>query len=1242
MSAAAQQFERLSDALRPLSAHSEELHRRCVAFAQDGTDPMVLQDLRGAHAPRLWELMGRPGSAEIWWWPDDAIERELKKVGVKVEARAELRHRYYATRPSAEEVVRYARLVSALVDDVERRAPGVPLWLTMLLNDVAYTAVEPISDEDDLADVLPEEVMDLLGDRVQIPTSQPVSNARSLARVLPGWDASFVVELLIADGHARGDAELLALLAMVQKPTPDFRYDELGPGDLPGVMELLVRRGLSAKEAATLGAKTRIWLMEQASNRPKVGRALAETVAELTVDAAKGPRRAALQAFQSLPADVRAEAIAPVLARVAPRRAEDLVELLARLPGGPELLADAVAQGSKIDPLREKAGQRREVIDAQPIPEQLELPPYEIPEDVPAGDEVVAGLRAAVAREIAEWEAPPERSEHGWLMMFGKKEYRKEKKKALAQARRISETDLEDVMRAANGERTGSRVFKTYGLSWIAEAAPSLTIIHLLRLELLDPRPGLLYVSGRDSGPEDLRAREHLIRLVGGHADQIGAKGVSVEDFAEHALWRSELVSWPWFAGHLEILERWLMGDTNDVANGLRVLGWFPSLPPSLLPLIAGVALSESRINRPVAQHLLGDHPAALGLALQGLADGKGEVRAAAAAWLARQNTPEGVEPLRAALTTEKRPAVQAALLTALEALGDDISVHLAPDTLHGEAVRGLKAKLPASMSWLSLDLLPTVRWSNGTPADPLVLRWWFVLAVKVRNPDGSGLFDRYLSLLHPDDAADVGRFALRAWIARDTQHPDEADSHAYADAEGTLWWKGVQQHARDLRKVSGIDPDALREAEADADRPLEQFVARAFREHQATYVGSAIADKGLLAFTTRMPGVELATAVQSYIRAHGARRAQVEALVHALFANGDSAALQLLLSIARRFGQATVQKKAKELVERLADERSWTTEELADRTIPAAGFADDGMLHLSYGPREFLGRVNTGFGIDLSHSDGTPLKALPAPRVSDDAEAAAEAKKQLSASRKELKAVLTLQAARLHDAMCAGRGWPVSDWLAFIVGHPLMGQLATRLVWMEENDGATRTYRPTEDGELIDADDQVVVLAESAEVRLAHRVVVGDAEAERWAEHLRDYQVTPLFDQFSATPPAYPEDAVELSDLQGHVTDTFSFRAVAAKRGYRRCGDEGSGWFTGYTKGFSSAGLVAMIEFTGANVPEENMPCATESLYLLRGEQSEQKVPLREVPPVMLAECYADYAAFAALGPFDPDYWKR
>lgn len=129
-----------------------------------------------------------------------------------------------------------------------------------------------------------------------------------------------------------------------------------------------------------------------------------------------------------------------------------------------------------------------------------------------------------------------------------------------------------------------------------------------------------------------------------------------------------------------------------------------------------------------------------------------------------------------------------------------------------------------------------------------------------------------------------------------------------------------------------------------------------------------------------------------------------------------------------------------------------------------------------------------------------------------------------------------------------------------------------------------------------------------------------------------------PLFDQLSATAPRVEEGQEVVSDHEGHVTDTLAFRGTAAARGYRRGEVLDGGAFDTYAKVFSSAGLTAVLGFTGSWVPEENIPCATTGLSFKRGD----RVPLSEVPPVLLAECYADYRALAALGPYDSDWEKN
>ena len=119
------------------------------------------------------------------------------------------------------------------------------------------------------------------------------------------------------------------------------------------------------------------------------------------------------------------------------------------------------------------------------------------------------------------------------------------------------------------------------------------------------------------------------------------------------------------------------------------------------------------------------------------------------------------------------------------------------------------------------------------------------------------------------------------------------------------------------------------------------------------------------------------------------------------------------------------------------AVERGWSAEQLEDRTIPTAGFGSDGLLHLSYGARSFAGRLTADFKISLTGPDGKARASLPAPRADDDADAVKAAKKQLTASRKEAKNVLSVQSGRFYEAMCVERGWSPAERRDLLLAHP-------------------------------------------------------------------------------------------------------------------------------------------------------------------------------------------------------------
>jgi len=322
------------------------------------------------------------------------------------------------------------------------------------------------------------------------------------------------------------------------------------------------------------------------------------------------------------------------------------------------------------------------------------------------------------------------------------------------------------------------------------------------------------------------------------------------------------------------------------------------------------------------------------------------------------------------------------------------------------------------------------------------------------------------------------------------------------------------------------------------------------------------------------------------------------------------------------------VRDAARSLAEAAAAERGWSPAELGDRTVPTVGFSDDGLLHLSYGDREFLGRLTPGLTVSLSDADGRPRKTLPPPRKSEDPEVVAEARARLAAARKELRAVLDAQTRRLYEAMCAGRTWPLARWRELLATHPLLRHLVVRLVWTASGEGLV-TFRPTEDGVLLGVDDAGVELADDVGVRLAHGTLLGPGQVEAWRAHLADYQVDPLFDQFSA--PAVDVDAGQttIQDGAGRLVVARDLRRAAQARGYERASTRYR--YRELTKDFPDLGLRSVIDLDGADAWDEGQTTTTGTLTLRRAGRP---VPLDQVPPVLLAECYADYRAVVGTAP--------
>ena len=220
---------------------------------------------------------------------------------------------------------------------------------------------------------------------------------------------------------------------------------------------------------------------------------------------------------------------------------------------------------------------------------------------------------------------------------------------------------------------------------------------------------------------------------------------------------------------------------------------------------------------------------------------------------------------------------------------------------------------------------------------------------------------------------------------------------------------------------------------------------------------------------------------------------------------------------------------------------------------------------------------------------------------------------------------------------MCTGRTWRVDDWRTFLAAHPVMRHLVPRLVWTATwgDSSDTVTFRPLEDGTFTDAHDNEVSLPEDSTIALAHAAIVTAGEAEAWAAHLADYEVTPLFPQFGREvfrlSPERRRDR-EIKDFDGVKVEAFALRGRATKLGYVRGPVEDAGWFYDYRKHFPTLDITTVVRFSGSYLPEENLTVSLEELVFQRGDR-EHPMPLGKVPEVLLSEAYHDVRLIAEGG---------
>ena len=275
------------------------------------------------------------------------------------------------------------------------------------------------------------------------------------------------------------------------------------------------------------------------------------------------------------------------------------------------------------------------------------------------------------------------------------------------------------------------------------------------------------------------------------------------------------------------------------------------------------------------------------------------------------------------------------------------------------------------------------------------------------------------------------------------------------------------------------------------------------------------------------------------------------------LEAIGTDLALSSIDGIAQKTKFQSIKLAAAERIAKIAARRNLSPEDLGDRLVPDLGIDAKGGVD--------LGAYRVVLDEQLEpHVVG--MKALPKSAKDENA--------KLKALKKDLKAVASQRIARLETILATQRAFPPSEWRLLFADHPLVRQLARRLVWRTD---AGVTFRIDESGALTDANDAPFTLGASR-ASLAHPLDMDRKTRDAWGKLFADYELLQPFLQIARETYTLEDDVARV------IGKAFSAPKLVFgldRLGWTRDGAEDGGSFLGHSRTIGDC--VAHVGYEGA-----------------------------------------------------------
>jgi hypothetical protein len=332
------------------------------------------------------------------------------------------------------------------------------------------------------------------------------------------------------------------------------------------------------------------------------------------------------------------------------------------------------------------------------------------------------------------------------------------------------------------------------------------------------------------------------------------------------------------------------------------------------------------------------------------------------------------------------------------------------------------------------------------------------------------------------------------------------------------------------------------------------------------------------------------------------------------------------------RIKHRSMRKQIETALTKAAEQAGISKSQLLERQVSTFGLGRDGSKEVPVGDTTAIVRIEGSEKAVLTWrtAKGRDVKSVP----KEVKEGHGEELKELRAELKEIKKTLAAQRVRLEELFAEDRSWPVEEWRAHYLDHPLVGAFTRRLIWRFDDQAALPDDAP-----------------EAEAVRLWRPIEASPQEVAEWRSLILERELAQPFKQAYREvyhlAPAEQETGIYSNRFAAHIVRYQQAYALMKTRGWAVSalgpwdyGDDGGR----SRRTFEEAGLVAefWMDYVESDAHEEliaNLASTDQVRFVPVG--GDDPLPLEEVPPGVFSETMRDVDLFVSVSSIagDPNW---